>query len=35
MKKKVYAILVLMFFAAGMLPVVLAQTNPTQVNRDT
>ena len=34
MKKKVYAILVLMFFVAGMLPVVLAQTNPTQATEE-
>jgi hypothetical protein len=34
MKKKVYAILVLMFFVAGMSPVVLAQTNPTQTTEE-
>ena len=34
MKKKVYAILVLMFFVAGMSPVVLAQTNPAQTTEE-
>ena len=34
MKKKVYAILVLMFFVAGMSPVVLAQTDPAQTTEE-
>ena len=34
MKKNVYAILVLLFFVAGMSPVVLAQTNPTQTTEE-
>jgi nucleotide-binding universal stress UspA family protein len=34
MEKKVYAILVLMFFVAGISPVVLAQTNPAQTTEE-